>query len=159
MKKHELFNLLNPDEMDQVSRISSRKLFDAGQRIYRGKNEHFFVLLVGSVVLRSRPEGGGEDFVLSRLVPGQVFGLSALLGASQHSAIARAETDCEILVIEAREFREILRSNHQVGFTIMNLVAERYFSRYLDLMHSLQGIVEQISRMQEASWTRGATTK
>ena len=51
----------------------------------------------------------------------------------------------EVLAIEAKPFRELLINNQHVGVEVMKQVAQIYFSRYIDLLKNIQGVINQVS--------------
>ncbi|MCP4686018.1 MAG: hypothetical protein GY867_11335 [bacterium] len=71
--------------------------------------------------------------------------MSPLLDSPRYTSTAQCREVTEVLSIEAKPLRELLRQNPQVGFEILNRVAHIYFSRYIDVLKNLQGVVNQIS--------------
>ena len=68
-----------------------------------------------------------------------------MLDSPRYTATAQCSEDSEILSIEAKRFRDVLKQNCPVGFNVMNQVAHIYFTRYIDVLQNLQGVVSQIS--------------
>ena len=103
------------------------------------------MLLEGSVDLRLPANPPDYSFVIARIEQGELFGLSPLLDSERYTASALCRGDTDLLSIEAVPFRELLRANDLAGFNIMNQVAHIYFTRYIDVLKNLQGVVNQIS--------------
>ncbi|MEW5995649.1 MAG: hypothetical protein AB1744_14820, partial [Candidatus Zixiibacteriota bacterium] len=66
------------------------------------------------------------------------------LDSDRYTATAQCAELAEVLAIEAKPFRELLRTNCPVGFQIMSQVAHVYFTRYINVLKNLQDVVSQI---------------
>ena len=106
------------------------------------------MLMNGSVDLRLPAQSHDFNLVVSRIEKGELFGLSPLLDSDRYTATAHCKEACELLSIEAKPFRELLKRNSLVGFNIMNQVAHIYFYRYINVLKNLQGVVGQISMIR-----------
>ena len=147
LKGHDLFRSLGLDQAKEVSSISSVKKFEAGEMVfaYNSPASHVYMLMEGSVNLLLPAEPRDFSLIISKVEKGELFGLSPLLDSARYTASAQCIEATELLSIEAKPFREILRRNALVGFGIMNQVAHIYFTRYIEVLRSLQGVVSQIS--------------
>src|SRR5205807_7692163 len=67
----------------------------------------------------------GRDLVLNIARPGEIFGEMALLDGRPRSANAAAMTDCELVVMERREFIPFLRSQPDVMLKLMEILCLR----------------------------------
>jgi len=147
LKGHDIFQSLDVSQAHQLSGFTSVKKFKAGENVF-GYNDaagHVFMLMQGSVDLRLAAGPGEFSLVISRIEKGELFGLSPLLDSPRYTATAQCHEDTEVLAIEAKPFREMLRANCSVGFDMLNQVAHIYFNRYINVLKSLQGVVDQIS--------------
>lgn len=147
LKGHDLFQSLKVDEAHALSGFSSVKQFLADDIIfqYNDPATHVYMLMTGSVYLRLPANPQGFSLVISKIEKGELFGLSPLLDSERFTATAQCIKDTEVLSIEAKPFRELLRTNCPVGFNVMSLVADIYFSRYIDVLQNLQDTVSRIS--------------
>lgn len=147
LKGHDLFRSLGLDQAKEVSAISSVKKFEAGEMVfaYNSPASHVYMLMEGSVNLQLPAEPRDFSLIISKMEKGELFGLSPLLDSPRYTASAQCVEATELLSIEAKPFREILRRNALVGFGIMNQVAHIYFTRYIEVLRSLQGVVSQVS--------------
>jgi CRP-like cAMP-binding protein len=71
--------------------------------------------------------------------------MSPLLGFDRYTSLAQCAEDCTILRIEAEPFRELLNRNAQVGAQVMNVIAQVYFKRYIDMLGRIQTIMGDIT--------------
>lgn len=146
-KGHDLFRSLDVDQADEVSRFSSVKKYAENEYIfkYSAPAGHVYMLMEGSVNLRLPAKPQDFSLIISKIEKGELFGLSPLLDSPRYTATAQCSEPSEVLSIEAKPFRELLKNNHIVGFNVMTQVANIYFSRYIDVLKNLQGVVSQIS--------------
>lgn len=147
LKGHELFQSLGVDQAHAISGFSSVKKFKANETVfaYNDAAGHVFMLMEGSVNLRLPAEHSDFSLIISKIEKGELFGLSPLLDSPRYTATAQCIEATQLLLIEAKPLRELLKSNSMVGFEIMNQVAHIYFNRYIKVLKNLQGVVGQIS--------------
>ncbi len=132
--------------MDRISRFAERRACERNDVIFKHgeKAEKVYLLLEGSahLGLPARPE---EFLVLvSRVEKGDLFGLSSLLGSDRYILAAQCSEKSEVLLIDAKNLRNLLESDCIIGFSIMSEVARAYYDRYIALLNRLQSIVLQI---------------
>jgi CRP/FNR family cyclic AMP-dependent transcriptional regulator len=84
---------------------------DAGDRMY--------VVKSGTVSL-----GSGEQ-VLEEVGPGGLFGEMALLGSRPRSLTATAQTEAELVAIEARRFWYLVQETPYFAQVVMRVMADR----------------------------------
>jgi len=147
LKGHELFRSLGVDQAHEISSFSSVKKFEAKETVfsYNDPAGHIYMLMEGAVDLRLPAEGQEFSLVISKMEKGELFGLSPLLDSPRYTATAQCDAATELLSIEAKPLRELLKNNSLVGFEIMNQVAHIYFNRYIEVLKKLQGVVGQVS--------------
>ena len=150
LKGHDLFQSLNVDEAHRISQFSSVKNYKAKDNVFNFNEaaSHVYMLMEGSVDLRLPANPPDFSFVISRIEKGELFGLSPLLDSQRYTASAQCREDTVLLSIESAPLREMLRANYPVGFNIMNQVAHIYFTRYINVLQNLQGVVSQISMIR-----------
>ncbi len=74
-------------------------------------------------VATTSPEGA--DVTLNIMDEGEVFGDLALLAGGRRTATVTALTDCELLVLERRDFLQFLRQQPEVAINLLGVVAQR----------------------------------
>ena len=150
LKGHDLFRSLDLNLANEITRLSAVKKYSADEIVftYNDVAGHVYMLMEGAVDLRLPAKPGEFSLVISKIEKGELFGLSPLLDSPRYTATAQCNTATELLAIEARPFRDILKGNALVGFSIMSQVAHIYFNRYIDVLKSLQGVVSQISMIR-----------
>jgi len=146
LQGHELLKNLTMEEVDRISKFSERKKYKENETIFLHEAEaaHVYILLKGRVLLRLPAKPEEFRIVIARIEEGELFGLSPLLGSAKYTSEAQCPQDTEVLAIDAHALRELLQADCLAGFYIMNEVAQAYFTRYVELLGRLQGIVTQI---------------
>ncbi len=149
---HDLFKALSMDEINHLVETASVKSYKATETIFKFEQTgaHLFLLVEGSVSLRLPSPVGEPTLVISKVGKGEVFGLSPLLGSTQYTAEGYCESDAEVVAMEARPFNSFLLQNSRTGVLFMSEVANIYFTRYIEVLKNLQGIVHQIPLLAQA---------
>jgi CRP-like cAMP-binding protein len=147
LKGHELFRSLGFDEIERISSYSELRQLDGGDKVFDAgsSGSRFFVLLEGRVSLRLPAESHEPGLVVGRIAKGEIFGLAPLLGAGGHTTTAECAEPCTVLGIDAPSLRKLLEQNCPVGFQIMNVAAQVYFSRYTEILNRLQKVVHELA--------------
>ncbi len=146
LQGHELLKNLTMEEVDRISKFSERQQYAKNDTVFSHGSEAAltYILLKGRVLLRLPTQPDEFRMVIARIEEGELFGLSPLLGSANYTAEAQCAEASEVLAIDAKELRDLLQADCLAGFYIMNEVAQTYFTRYIDLLGRLQGIVTQI---------------
>ncbi|HEX6977663.1 MAG TPA: Crp/Fnr family transcriptional regulator [Alphaproteobacteria bacterium] len=71
------------------------------------------------------PSPDGKDVTLNVIGPGEVFGEIALIDGKPRTADAVALTDCQLLVLERRDFIPFLRERPDICIRLLTIVCER----------------------------------
>jgi CRP/FNR family transcriptional regulator, cyclic AMP receptor protein len=83
-----------------------------------------FVICHGTVKI-SAPSVDGHDALFRLLSKGDIFGEIALLDGGPRTADAVAVTDCELFVIERRDFLPIMREEPEVAIRMIEILCSR----------------------------------
>ncbi len=147
LEKHELFGLLNPDEITRLSASCGVAKLKEGDKVYSEgvPASHLFVLVNGRVELK-RPTKGGPDILVDDLVAGNIFGVSSVMGSARYLLNAVCVEDSEVLKIEGRPLRQLLDENPVVGYAVQRRISDIFFRRFLNAMERLQMVVQAIPR-------------
>lgn len=145
LRKHELFELLNPKEMERLSNASGVVRLKEGERVYSEGNpaSHLFVLVTGRVELR-RPARGGLSLLVDDIAEHGIFGVSSLMGGERYLLNAECVKDSELVKIEGAVLRRILSDNPVVGFAVQSRVSQIFFKRYVETMARLEALTRAL---------------
>lgn len=126
------FKDLDAEERALLSGITRKESAVAGQRIFEeGEPSHtFYIVVSGLVSLRQKTRLGGEEVAMAAGRPGELIGVSAVLGeAGTHPTSGVCLEPTELIEIDASVLMAALESNPTVGFRILrrltHIVAER----------------------------------
>jgi len=126
LRSHPLFRDLPPAAIEQLAHYMTKRTFPRGAEIFAkgDPGTGLMGVLSGSVKISVRM-GDGRDLVLNIAQEGEIFGDMALLDGRSRSADASAMTDCELVVMERRDFIPFLRSHPDVTLKLMEILCLR----------------------------------
>jgi CRP/FNR family transcriptional regulator, cyclic AMP receptor protein len=126
LRNHPLFCELTPPILERISAYIKRRSVPKGSTIFeKGDAGVGLIGVVSGSVKISVNSADGRDIVLNIIRPGEVFGEIALLDGRARTANAAAMSDCELIVIERREFIPFLRSEPDVTLKLMEILCSR----------------------------------
>ena len=117
LKGHDIFRLLSVEEANQISGFSTVKKCSKDDRVfdYNDPASHVYMLMKGAIYLRLPANQPDFSFIISKVEKGELFGLSPLLDSPRYTSTAQCTEDTEVLSIEARPLRELLKGNSLVN--------------------------------------------
>ena len=123
-----MFERLAPHELDALLAVSHARTLAAGAELFHkgDRGMQIFVILRGRLkVVTTSAEG--DDIVFGIMDPGEVFGELALLAdtGGVRTATVVAMDDCELLVLDRREFVPFLRAHPDAAIRLLETLAER----------------------------------
>jgi CRP-like cAMP-binding protein len=99
-----------------------------------------FVMKGKVKVCRTTPEG--EQFCIISLTEGEMFGIMSFLDGSFHDATIVADTDTRLLMLQKKDFDNILATKPLLAAHILKnlashlaIIVRNMNSQYMDLMH------------------------
>jgi CRP/FNR family transcriptional regulator, cyclic AMP receptor protein len=123
---HFLFGELTPAERDTLLAYARVERYPAGRTIFlKGSpGRGMMAVLKGRVrISASSPEG--REIVLNTIEEGEVFGEIALLDGNERSADATAAADCDLLVIDRRDFVPFIESHPGLALRLIAVLCQR----------------------------------
>src|SRR5215475_16085452 len=126
LRTHPLFCELTPPILERISAYIKRRSVPKGGTIFeKGDAGVGLIGVVSGSVKISVTSADGRDIVLNIIQSGEVFGEIALLDGRARTANATAMFDCELIVIERREFIPFLRTEPDVTLKLMEILCSR----------------------------------
>ena len=108
-----------------VARAQPRR-FAAGAAIcHVGEPGRSMMAVMTGTVRVSLPSAKHREVILADLTAGELFGEIALLDGKSRSADVTALTNCELLVLERRDFVPLLEGNTSVCLKLMEMLCAR----------------------------------
>ena len=126
LRRHSLFGQLSPAATEHLGSYMNRQSFPRGSVIFANGDPGTGLMgvLAGAVKI-SVASADGRDIVLTIMHEGDIFGEIALLDGHARTADATAMTDCELMVIERRNFIPFLRSQPDLAIQIIEILCSR----------------------------------
>jgi CRP-like cAMP-binding protein len=123
---HALFGKLPPADLDALLLHARVEHHTAGRVIFaKGSPGRSMMAILSGSVRISTPSPAGPDIVLTILPAGEVFGEIALLDGADRTADATAITDCELLVLDHRDFIPFLERRADLCILLLRLLCQR----------------------------------
>jgi CRP-like cAMP-binding protein len=123
---HALFGTLPQDDLDALLLHARAEHYPAGREIFAkgSPGRSMMAILKGSVRI-SAASPAGPDIVLTMLGAGEVFGEIALLDGEDRTADATAIIDCDLLVLDHRDFVPFLERRADICILLLKMLCQR----------------------------------
>jgi CRP/FNR family transcriptional regulator, cyclic AMP receptor protein len=124
--RHEFFSGL-PDRLIQQLVVRARSIaYSAGDLIFReGEEGHGLLAVLSGVVRISAQSKDSKEIVLNLIGSGEIFGEIALLDGGMRTANASALTNCTLMVLDRRDFMNLLMQEPAVAVKLLEVVCRR----------------------------------
>jgi CRP/FNR family transcriptional regulator, cyclic AMP receptor protein len=126
LRNHPLFRELPAPVIERLGSYMKRRTVARGAAIFAkgDPGTGLMGVLVGSVKI-SVASADGRDVVLNIIHEGEIFGEIALLDGHPRTADATAMSDCELIVIERRDFVPFLSAHPDVMLKFIEILCSR----------------------------------
>lgn len=126
LRQHPIFAGLEPAALDQLSRYAKHTTLKRGATIFsKGDPGNSLFAVISGTVKISISSPDGRNAILNLIGPGELFGEISVLDGQTRSADATANTNCEIYVIDRRDFLPFVRSQPAVSMKFIELLCAR----------------------------------
>jgi len=126
LRAHPFFHGLSPELIEQVSSHAITRSVTGGTVIYaKGDPGNSLYAVVAGTVRISVPSMEGKDTIFNLLNEGEIFGEIALLDGRPRSAEVTALTDCDLMMINRRDFVPLMRDHPQIAFKLIDILCEK----------------------------------
>ena len=121
LRRHPLFGRLPPRVIEHLGFYMRKRALVRGETIFAkgDPGSGLMGVLSGSVKISVPSADGRSDIVLENRPSRKIFGEIALLDGRPRTADAMVMTDCELMVIERRDFIPFLRSQPDLMMQIV----------------------------------------
>jgi CRP-like cAMP-binding protein len=126
LRAHPFFRDLGDTVIDRLApRVISTKV-KKGAIIFRKGDigSKLYAVRAGAVRI-SAPSEEGKDAIFNLVVPGELFGEIAFLDGGQRTADAVAIDNCELMVIERRDFIPLIKDSPEVAIRLITILCGR----------------------------------
>jgi CRP/FNR family cyclic AMP-dependent transcriptional regulator len=126
LKNHYLFSKLSAKHIDRLANCIVGKSVPRATSIFAkgDPGSSLFAICQGAVKI-TVPSVDGHDAVFNLIGKGDIFGEIALLDGRPRTADAIAITDCELFVIERRDFLPLVREEPEIALKLIEILCAR----------------------------------
>src|SRR5262252_6000207 len=126
LQNNYLFSKLCAKHIDRLAACIVGKSVRRGTSIFAkgDPGSSLFAISQGTVKIIV-PSADGHDTEFNRIDKGDIFGEIALLDGRPRTADAVAITDCELFVIERRDFLPLIREEPEIALKLIELLCAR----------------------------------
>jgi len=126
LQNHTIFGKLSPRHIDRLAACIIAKSVPRATNIFAkgDPGSSLFAIHKGKVKI-TVPSVDGHDAEFNRMGKGEIFGEMALLDGRPRSADAVALEDCELFVIERRDFLPLLREEPEIALKLIEILCGR----------------------------------
>src|SRR5258708_11198200 len=126
LRKHPIFCDLDPNALDQRCRYAKHSTLKRGATIFsKGDPGNSLFAVISGTVKISISSADGRSAILNLIGVGEIFGEMSVLDGQARSADATANTNCEIFIIDRREFLPFVRSQPALAMKFIELLCIR----------------------------------
>jgi CRP/FNR family transcriptional regulator, cyclic AMP receptor protein len=124
--EHALFGRLGPEDVDALLLRARFEHYPAGRLIFaKGSPGRSMMAVLDGRVRIGTTSPNGREIVLAVLDAGEIFGEMALFDGGERTADAIAMSDCDLLVIDQRDFVPFLRNRSDLCIELLRLLSQR----------------------------------
>src|SRR5262245_22751025 len=126
LEAHPLFGELGSPVIDRLTSYARSKVVRAGATIFQkgDPGDSLFAVCSGTVRIGNR-SAEGKDAVFNLINAGGIFGEIALLDGRDRTAEAQAVTDCELMVIDRRDFVPMIERETDLAIKLIHVLCAR----------------------------------
>jgi CRP/FNR family cyclic AMP-dependent transcriptional regulator len=125
-ERHFLLGQLSHDEIDTLLHYARVERYPAGHEIFaKGDPGQSMMAVLRGTLKMSSVSPDGKEIVFCIMNPGDCFGEIALLDGDVRSADAVAMTDCELLVLNRRDFMPILEKRADICIVLLRILCHK----------------------------------
>jgi CRP-like cAMP-binding protein len=126
LRQHPIFRDLGSDALDQLCRYAKHMSLKRGATICsKGDPGNSLFAVISGTVKISVSSPDGRNAILNLINAGDTFGEIAVLDGQPRSTDAIANTNCELFVIDRRDFMPFLRSQPELAMKFIELLCAR----------------------------------
>ena len=126
LRQHPYFSDLEPEAFDQLCRYAKHTTLKRGATICsKGDPGNSLFAVISGTVKISTSSADGRSAIFNLIGPGEIFVEVALLDGLARTADATANTNCEVFVIDRREFIPFVKSQPALAMKFIELLCMR----------------------------------
>ncbi|MCH8069122.1 MAG: cyclic nucleotide-binding domain-containing protein [Candidatus Marinimicrobia bacterium] len=146
IKKSNIFEALEPKELEAVAQISKIVLFKEGDQIFKAGDDasSMYIVRTGEVKLKFSFNHLNAPVVLTldTIKKGGSLGWSAFAQPFKYTLSAYAVGDTQLLRLHSDGIRELCDKNQHLGYVVMKNIATMISARFARLQGLLQHVIQ-----------------
>jgi len=121
-----LFESLAEGDLEAIASVAVSRSIKAREELFHQGDEgsQIYVVTKGQLKVVTT-SSAGDDLIFTLLDPGEVIGEVALLANRPRTATITAIENSELIVIDRRDFQQLLRTRPEVAFELLTVLARR----------------------------------
>ena len=129
LKKVPAFIELENEDIEEIARISIKKVFGKGEIIFMegDPGDAFYFIKTGKVKIY-KTTSDGREHIFTILSEGDVFAEVALFNDITYPATAEVLEDVELGMIKNKDLEDLIRSNVEIALQIIKVFSRKLFS-------------------------------
>jgi CRP/FNR family transcriptional regulator, cyclic AMP receptor protein len=125
-ERHFLLGKLSGDEIDTLLHFARVERYRAGDEVFsKGSPGQSMMAVLRGTLKMTSVSSDGREIVFRIMYPNDCFGEIALLDGEERSADAVAMTDCDLLVLNRRDFMPILEKRADICLILLRILCQR----------------------------------
>jgi len=126
LKSNALFQKFSPEALAQLAKYVTTRRYKRDTVIFsRGDPGPCLFIVASGTVKIGVQSSDSKDAVFNMIGASGLFGEIALLDGQPRTADAIALTDCQLLVLERRDFLPLIESDSRIALQIIEILCER----------------------------------
>ena len=126
LRHHPVFGGLDAEHLERLTTYATTRTYPRGTTLFTKGDPGTSLFAVCSGTIRiGVPSPDGRDAVFNLIREGEIFGEIALLDGQPRTADATAMTNCELMVIDRRDFVALVRSQPEIALKIIEVLCAR----------------------------------
>jgi len=149
LSQSSLFKLLDPSELQDLSRGLERSRYSAGEKVFSfgEPGDSLYVVIQGRIELFVK-DTTGSKIVLTVCEPGEVFGELSLFDGGSRTASAIALEDAELFILGRSELLGFLRQHPDAALDLLATMGQRIRSTDEILRHRVARNINEEMEMK-----------
>lgn len=126
LRSHPLFKELSDAIIDRIVSHALTRKVKKGTILFRkgDPGTNLYAVCAGAIRI-SAPSELGKDAIFNLITPGEIFGEIALLDGGERTADAVAIENCDLMVLERRDFIPLLREYPDIAMRLIEVLCHR----------------------------------
>ena len=126
LRNHPLFRKFPPAVVGRLAAYITRRTVRQGATIFsKGDPGNGLMGVIAGTVKISVSSAEGQEAVLNVIHEGEIFGEVALLDGRPRTADAVAMSECELMVMDRRDFLPFLKAEPEMAIQLIEVLCER----------------------------------